>query len=277
MSKKKIEEIECGVFYGKPLIFRPKSHRYFFGGEPIPSVTTILGRMDKGEFLKAWVGKVAVEMAASLAEELPDGRLAIKPEQLERCQKAYSVIRDEAGDVGRFLHSYAEHTLKGERAPLPTTEAEKNGVRAFEDWMKQNKLAPIALEQRVVSQAYFYAGTTDFFGRVNGRLAILDFKSGKYIYDEAWFQAEAYGLALEEMRAQGAYHVPDYEMEPIVDKHIIRLSKETGEFEHRCRPMDPRECAPFLHLLALDKSMRVWNSLKSSEKKQAKLELENAA
>lgn len=267
MAKKKVEEIECGMFYGQPLIFRPNSHRYFWNGEAIPSVTTILGRMDKGETLKAWAGKVAVEMAANIAEELPDGRYALRPEALERCAKAYATLRDEAGDVGRYLHSYAEDTLQGRRPQLPVTEAEKNGVQAFESWLSQNKIEPISLEQRVVSREYFYAGTTDFFGHVNGRLSILDFKSGKYIYDEAWFQAEAYGLALTEQRI---HDNPGQDVDLILDKHIIRLSKETGDFEHKCRPMCRDELAPFLHLVALDKAMRTWNARKQDEAKAAK-------
>ena len=259
MAKPKVEEIECGTFYGKPLIFRPKSHRYFFGGQPIPSVTTILGRADKPN-LKDWIGRVTVEMVKSLADEMEDGRYRIHHETLDRCQHAYRIVRDEAGDVGRFLHKYAEYVLQGERPPLPTNEQERQGVKSFEDWLGQNDVEPIALERRVVSEKHFYAGTTDFFGLVNGRRSILDFKSGKYIYDEAWFQAEAYALALEEEGATEA---------PIEEKHIIRLGKETGEFEAAKRKISEIDRAPFLALLSYDKAIRAWGATNRAEELEA--------
>ena len=256
MAKEKPVEIDCGLFYGKPLIFRPNSHKYFFDGRPIPSVTTILGIISK-PLLQQWAADMAVKMVAEIAKETEGGFYVIHPERLAACAKAHVMRRDEGADVGRFLHKHAEAVLSGERPLVPTTEQEQNGVKGFTRWLKENRVEPIAIECRIVSEKYHYAGTTDLHARINGKIGVLDFKSGKAIYDEAWYQTEGYTLALEEAGTN----------QPPQSKHIIRLGKETGEFEAVERSISEVDRAPFLAAVALDAAIR---RRKEHEKEQKK-------
>lgn len=58
---------------------------------------------------------------------------------------------------------------------------------------------PIASEQLVFSGEHVYAGTADLIGTVNGRLAILDIKTGRGVYPEYKLQLAAYAVAWGEM------------------------------------------------------------------------------
>jgi len=53
-------------------------------------------------------------------------------------------------------------------------------------------LEPLAIERTVYCLASGYAGTLDLYARVKGALTVLDWKSGKAIYPEAFLQNIAY-------------------------------------------------------------------------------------
>ena len=244
-----LEAVPPMVFYGKTLRFNEKAHRYYLDDIPIPSVTTILGRLHK-PLLIQWAADKAIETVRALSSTDEDGLLRIDPAALERCRKAHATIRDEAADIGKFVHAYAEARLKGERPQAPMIQLEKNAAQAFEDWLKSQKVEPIALERRIVSEVNWYAGTCDFYGTINGRLCVLDFKTGKAVYDEYWMQTEAYALALEEETGQ-----------TVQDKHIIRLDKATGDFEAVCRPCTQQHRTAWIYLAHLDRALRTFKDV----------------
>jgi hypothetical protein len=72
----------------------------------------------------------------------------------------------------------------------------------------------------VYSREHDYAGTLDVVGEVDGQLAVVDWKTSKAVYDEMRLQAAAYAQAWAEM----------YDLR-VPDRWVIRLDKETGEFE----------------------------------------------
>jgi hypothetical protein len=53
-------------------------------------------------------------------------------------------------------------------------------------------LEPLAIERTVYCEVCGYAGTLDLYARVSGVLTVLDWKSGKAIYPEAFLQNVAY-------------------------------------------------------------------------------------
>ena len=62
-----------------------------------------------------------------------------------------------------------------------------------------------ANEQLVYSRHNGYAGTADLIGTLNGRLAVLDIKTGPNVYPEYKLQLAAYAVAVGEMTG----HIPD--------------------------------------------------------------------
>jgi hypothetical protein len=209
------------IFYGKPLSFRAGVHRYYWGDEPVPSVTTIINRLSK-PLLIQWAADCAVEFIANkLGSDEFDSRTL--PELYDAARKAHAVIRDTAGDVGTLVHDYAKDLMADkvvrERKALP--EQGVRAIAALHAWKQQHKIEPIAIERRVFSRQFMYAGTCDFFGAIDGNLAVLDFKTGNGVYDEAWYQMAGYHVALREELPLGNRPMQHW---------LVHLNKNTGEF-----------------------------------------------
>jgi hypothetical protein len=65
-------------------------------------------------------------------------------------------------------------------------------------WLKDYDLKPKFLEKQLVSEAFHYGGTIDFYGDLDGVPTLLDFKTSSGIYDEHRFQVAAYWRLLLE-------------------------------------------------------------------------------
>jgi hypothetical protein len=236
------------MFYGKPLTFNPKSHRYTWDGKPVPSVTTIISRLNK-PLLVQWAANCAVEhiMHGIGARE---GAVPL-PQLLEEARKAHLTKKEDAADIGTAVHKYAQAALTGKPEPRDLPPGAIEACAAFWKWVEQHKIEPIAVERRVMSREHMYAGTCDFYGYIDDRLSVLDFKTGNGIYDEAWWQTSGYELALSE---EGVSRGP-------VNRWIVHLNKETGECVTHCRLARSddwnQDRNVWLSLLALDKALRI--------------------
>jgi len=248
------------VFYGKPLTFNPRNHRYYWDGQPVPSVTTIISRLNK-PLLIQWAANCAVEHIESAYHS----NLGALPKDVwESAKKAHEVIRDTAGDVGTMVHDYARCALGN--LPLPDTsefpEQALKALRALGQWRGENKVEPIAVERRVMSRKLMVAGTCDYYGHINGRRACLDFKTGNGVYDEAWWQTSGYDDLLAEELDLG---------EPL-DRWIIHLNKTTGECVphlRNAREDHEQDRAVWRNLVALDAALRVARKHPQPKKKAA--------
>jgi predicted RecB family nuclease len=102
-------------------------------------------------------------------------------------------------------------------------------------------LEPLWIEQVVWSDRHRYAGTVDLVARVEGRLTVVDYKSGKRVYQEAHLQLAAYAAALAEMGHEDCPH-----------GCIVRLPK-VAEDVFEVVPCPPRDqlLPVFLHLRAV--------------------------
>ena len=106
------------------------------------------------------------------------------------------------------------------RGPAP--DLPREGQQAFDSWLnwrEQVKLEPLHMEQRVYSLHHGFAGQMDLYAAVDGKLTVLDWKSGKAIYDEAYLQSAAYWTAFREM-GHGADDMQGC---------IVRLPKTAGD------------------------------------------------
>jgi hypothetical protein len=239
------------VFYGKPLKFYPASHRYKWGEEWVPSVTTIINRLSK-EHLIRWSANMAVDHIRAhikTLERLP-GILEWEP-VLEEARTAHDRIKKAAGDVGTDVHHYAKLTLEGKAPTEPLDGPAQKAIKAFWQWVEQHKIEPIAVERRIMSEVYAYAGTCDFFGYIDGRLSVLDFKTGKGVYDEAWWQTSGYVEALCEELPRVCMDVPI--------RWIVHLDKLSGEMTAHCRDSLAdwtKDRAVWRSLVLLDKCLR---------------------
>jgi hypothetical protein len=146
----------------------------------VPSVTTILGAVIAKPHLVGWANRLGLQ--------------GIKVGQYV----------DELADVGTAVHELCKADLFGRKPDLPPLTAEQlDMVTAsygkFLDWRQAWKVRPIIGEVALVSESLRYGGTPDCLAEVEDAdmdpgpaLAVLDFKTGKAVYDDYGYQLAGY-------------------------------------------------------------------------------------
>jgi len=117
--------------------------------------------------------------------------------------------------LGTKVHSLFEHILKGDDVYTETYNQEvQMDVRLFKNFIEKCVISYDALEQKVWSDEYGYAGTMDFIGNYKtnkewivqgdgsrfekGAFIIIDYKTSRDIYEDYWLQLSAYAWAFYE-------------------------------------------------------------------------------
>lgn len=205
------------------LEFNETTHTYTIDDKIIYGVTSIVGVLDKPALIYWAVGK-AIEF---LQRALKPGMIIDEvnlPSLLEGAKTAHRKHLKDAGDIGTAVHEYLEKYLKAginkEKLPeLPVNKNIRAGVKAVIDWAKENNVKFLASERKIYSKKYGYAGTLDALAEVNGKLAIVDFKTSNGIYDDMFLQTAAYARAIEEEDGK-----------KIEECWILRIPKDGSEF-----------------------------------------------
>lgn len=151
----------------------------------------------------------------------------------------YRATRDSAASAGTLGHWLVEQHIAGkdrkemfwlleERISDDKIEADvvTKAQKAYESyllWEKQTKLKIVAQEMLLVSEVYKFGGTPDAVGEIDGKLCILDWKTGNALYRDALIQVAAYKALWEENH-------PDQLITG--GFHICRFSKDHGDFVH---------------------------------------------
>jgi hypothetical protein len=154
-------------------------------------------------------------------------------------------VRDSAGDVGTLAHYLIMCTLKGETpdtSEYSQADIQKanNCLAKFKNWLKEHPVSPIMIETPLVSEEYKYGGTLDLFAEYNDEFILVDFKTGKALYDEYFYQLTAYRRLLEE---QGW---------PVANARILRIGRDEVEgFEEVIRTNLDREFEIFKKCLEI--------------------------
>lgn len=205
---------------------------YDIDGESFPSVTTILGCLGKPA-LVTWAANLErtliTEAASQLYQDL-HGTPKMKPDAFVRTLtarvgvvKAHQKETDKALEIGSQAHAAIEWAMRkalGQVTPEPKVRPEAMwAYMAFDDWAREHQVKPLRVEQVVWSRTHGYAGTLDLLAEVDGRVALVDFKTSKAVYAEAHLQNVAYQVALAEMGHQVAevgyiVRIPKLESDP---------------------------------------------------------------
>lgn len=83
---------------------------------------------------------------------------------------------ERAADRGTTCHAIIEMALKGEDYTGEYPSAYQAHVNAIEQFLSENLIEPIAIEQPIYSEEMGVAGTPDLLCIFNGKLAIMDWK-----------------------------------------------------------------------------------------------------
>jgi len=173
-------------------------------GGRVPSVTTILGILAKPALIE-WAWKLGTEGID------------------------YKQVRDQAGDVGSLAHYLILCDIKGEKPDTSEYSAKvidkaETCLLKYWEWRKTNPIRPIMVEEALVSEQYRYGGTLDCFAEREdtGEFVLIDFKTGKAIYEEAIIQVVSYAHLIKE----NGYDVNTVK--------ILRIGRDVNEgFEER--------------------------------------------
>ena len=171
-------------------------------GKRVAGVTTITGLLNK-PYLVTWANKHGLEGIDS------------------------SKYTDEAASIGTLAHQMVQDHLQGHKteldlySPLQVSLAE-NSFLSYLHWEEGHDIQPIICETPLVSDTLRYGGTVDCYCLLDGVPTIVDFKTGKAIYDEYFVQVSAYKQLLIEHG------------HPVEQIKILRIGRdETEGFEER--------------------------------------------
>lgn len=184
-------------------------------GKRYISVTNVIERLSKPA-LVPWAVKLTAEAAIEAVNnglivpgQFVDSQRPRKKKGVESppgpwdWKNRHNVVKDESADKGSLIHAWAEGWVLGQEPDPPQgLELECVGImRAFEKY----GIEPIAAESTVYNNMHDYAGTCDLFGTVNapdivakfgdGKLWVLDYKTGKNVWPETAMQLAAYRYA----------------------------------------------------------------------------------
>ena len=222
--------------------------------ERLDGVTGVLKKaVDKSQPLMRWAVKLALARAREkiLATGIGgDGTVQLFVEELDKiladAKRADTDAVEDAGECGHQAHDFVDRVgkaiiakdnkrLEEILANFPDDERAENGAIAALSFLVRHNVRIIKSEFRALSLKHKCCGTGDMLAYVDScddpnccaspfkdRLSYLDWKTSNYLYVTYLFQGSLYVEATEE-------EFP--ELGPIEDRWILRLDKETAEFD----------------------------------------------
>lgn len=197
---------------------KEKAGYYLASGERVPAVSTILNELNKPA-LVPWANKLGLQ-GVNVKDYV-----------------------DSLAAIGTLAHDMVLSHLRGEEPDTSSyspdqVECAKWCFASYIAWEKENKLEPVMLETPLVSEIYRFGGRSDFLGYVNGKLTLLDFKTGKGVWPEHFIQLSAYSALINECRPElgkieqyKVLNIPRAESESFDQKTKTALMAEWGIFQ----------------------------------------------
>jgi len=112
--------------------------------------------------------------------------------------------RDRAAEVGTIAHAILQYRERG--LEIDNSDINDNVwklalkcVASHDQWFQGTQMKTVLIEKAFVSEEHHYGGTMDKLAEINGELTLIDYKTGKDIYDTNFIQLAAYTrLAIEQ-------------------------------------------------------------------------------
>lgn len=168
-------------------------------GVELPRVTYVLNTISKGEYLIEWVKKLIKEYLFNFVSKggVVDRNNIVKINEI--LGELNKTALKEAGFIGTDFHNILENIGKGIELPEIKEPRVKEWIDLFNEWIKSNVKTFVETEKDIFTDTY--CGTLDALVELkDGKLAVLDYKTSKYIYDTHELQVAAYVKAYEQMK-----------------------------------------------------------------------------
>jgi len=169
----------------------------------LPGVTGILdvvGSKDKLNRLMGWSKKQALLKVAEHIRAFAGKSLIVDEDWIEAVRKSAwkrdKELLKEAGDIGTKIHAAIDAFIAGEIPILDDTT--RPGFDNFVKWLDESKIKLIKGDTYVANLKLGYGGALDAIGERDGKIILLDWKTGSSVYDTAAMQSAAYYLAFFE-------------------------------------------------------------------------------
>lgn len=180
----------------------------------VPGVSTITNLLDKPALVR-WANKLGLQGIDS------------------------TKYTSEKAEIGTLAHSMLLCHLKkiktdtSEYSQVIIDKAE-NCFLSYLNWEKKHKVEPILIEEPLVSETHRLGGTPDFYGKVDGELTLMDFKTGNGIYPEHWYQVAGYSIILNKDYPKSfvILNIPRVEDEEFIESKKSNLTIQTRIFLH---------------------------------------------
>ena len=135
----------------------------------VPSVTQVLGVIGNPEGLINWAIRETIKLIDWDERQVGD----------------YTELRDWYADIGTTAHRHMEVLLEKGTPDLLTEgfdqkliDAAQNSIGAFELWLERHEVEPLYIEEVLVSDTFELGGTADLIATVDGKVEVIDFKTG---------------------------------------------------------------------------------------------------
>ena len=181
------------------------------GGETLMSITTALGAIDHPG-LRNWERQQVAAFAVTHQDEIAakDVEVAYRylmavpkfltpekhdelPAEVDVWNAAEFALND-AADAGTWIHGYIEDYLSGGFPEDPVRDDHYQMVEAFHAWEAEHDIELFSAERTVYGEGY--AGTADFFGKIDGVVTLGDWKSSRAVRSSHKAQLGAIGAAI---------------------------------------------------------------------------------
>lgn len=167
-----------------------RNHWYTMDGEKIPGVTGILNDGMPKQLTK-WAARCAADDAVNRWDELSGWQPSARLRYLEG---APGRALGEAAQRGTDIHQLAWGLITGEAVEVPAEyEGPVGAVVRLMDWLG---MRPVLREVPVFHLAHRWGGTIDLLADLSdGERWLLDWKTGRSVFDSAALQLAAYNHA----------------------------------------------------------------------------------
>lgn len=151
-------------------------------------------------------------------------------------KKKPDTFKDEGALVGSVVHGLIEDYLNNKKIPTQSDKAVVNCWNLFLDWWNKQEYKPVAIEKKIYSPKYKYAGTLDLVVKdKNNKLVLIDIKTSNHVTFDYFLQLNAYKSAYEEETAK-----------KISSAFVVRLPKKDSNIEIKQIPLNKKLFNAFL-------------------------------
>lgn len=265
--------MEAVVIYGGDirLSMDPVKHLYSANGEVVKGSISGVGKIVNKPMLIPWAVKLTGEY---ILENLQPGVALDEVQIFDLVKEAKMQHRrktDSAADIGTMGHEWIKQYFiamaEGAQPPsMPINDQLRNIVNTFLEWLGKHDIEVLEAERKLYSREHEIAGTVDCICIFDGKLTILDWKTGSGIYPEHFLQTGGYDICWTEEQTYLSQHKKPFIADE-VSQHIIVNCSKTGELASVITDEVERNKTGFMAALKLQQSIdSITEELKQSKK-----------